>query len=144
MAAAEIAAGEMSPAEVRTGEVPAKMHASEMAAPKSAKMAKSAKVAEPAKVSATKAAEMTKAAKVPEPAKVSAAKVPEPAKMSAAKAASEAATSKGKGVAHRALKAEPEREHHRENLRRPTDHRVSPALRVNVVFANAWAVPRVP
>ena len=133
MAAAEIAAGEMSPAEVRNGEAPAKMHASEMAAPKSAKMAKSAKVAEPAKVSATKAAEMTKAAKVPEPAK-----------MSAAKAASEAATSKGKGVAHRALKAEPEREHHRENLRRPTDHRVSPALRVNVVFANAWAVPRVP
>src|SRR5262245_38637752 len=113
MAAAEIAAGEMSPAEVRTGEVPAKMHASEMAAPKSAKMAK--------------AAEMTKAAKVPEPAKVPAAKVPaakvpEPAKVPAAKASSEAATSKGKGVAHRALKAEPEREHHRENLRRPTDH----------------------
>jgi hypothetical protein len=68
-ATAEMATREMSPAEVPTGEVPAKMHASEMAASKSPKMAKAAKV------SAAKAAEMTKPAKVAEPAKVATAEV---------------------------------------------------------------------
>jgi hypothetical protein len=138
-ATAEMATGKMSPAEVPTGEVPAKMHAPEMAASKSPKMAKAAKVAEPAKVSAAKAAEMTKSAKVAEPSKVAAAKVA--AAESTVPSMSFAHHPRHTSRRERRRKAEPEHDRRCESFRHPTGHSAflhAPADLSSLFALQAW------
>jgi hypothetical protein len=148
----EVPAAEMSSAEVPATEVPAEMHASEMAASEAPEMAAAEMHA--SEMAAAEAPELT-AAEAPKMTAAEMTAAPATAEMTAA-----AAVPKGKSFAYHArhhtrreryFEAEPERDRCRENFRHPTSHGglLPPALRnydpLSVgSTANAWTVPRVP